>query len=339
MAPAALRPPTIHTESTAPTARQTAHHLHKPSMSSRALRRAQKELEERKQLEQLEQDARDDESDEEEAAPTSQPKPSLFALLGGADENEEEDDDDNGDGDDRGDDTGNGHAHVDSKGDASDDQVKPAPAAKPSKKSKKKKKKAKGKTKPPQEPEKTVSGLDEIDQALLALNLSSNHRGGDDADQLTSTISEEMQQLYTVLSIDAQNLHAANEMRKLFGRAAVQGNEDEPARQRQRGRGQQQGLAAAVAGRNAPGGRNLASLGLRRNIFIQGKEEWPRATTGGLGMEVVEKRSDGSVEYKFVHSRTYQSIQHQFERCVASMDPERMVQLLHFNRECQISTL
>jgi hypothetical protein len=124
-------------------------------------------------------------------------------------------------------------------------------------------------------------------------------------------------------------------MKKLFGRAALQNTDDEP-QQRQRGRGQQGGIAAAVAGRNAPGNRNLASLSLRRNIFIQGKEEWPRATSGGLAMEVVEKRADGIVEYRFVHNRTYQEVQQQFQVCVGAMDPERMVQLLHFNRKSSL---
>ena len=103
---------------------------------------------------------------------------------------------------------------------------------------------------------------------------------------------------------------------------------------RRRGRGPQQaGIAGAVIGRSAPGGRNLASLGLRRNIFIQGREEWPRATSGGLGMEIVERKKDGTVEYRFVHNVSYQDIQRQFESCVASMDPNRMIQLLQFNRK------
>lgn len=285
-------------------------------MSSRALRRAQKELEERQRLEELAQSDEEDELEEVTSAPA--PKPSLFAMLGDAGDDEEE-------------------AQADESGaEAPEEADTVAPASKPSKKTKKKKKKGKGKAKA-NEPEKTsssskiISDMDEIDRALLALNLTSQASSSHGSDQLTSAISEEMQQLYAVLSVDTQHLQAANEMRKLFGRAAVQSGDDEGGRARQRGRGQQ-GIAAAVAGRNAPGSRNLASLGLRRNIFIQGKEEWPRATSGGLGMEIVEKRSDGSVEYRFVHNRTYQEIQEQFETCVASMDPERMIQLLHFNR-------
>ncbi|KAF2035529.1 DUF654-domain-containing protein [Setomelanomma holmii] len=212
------------------------------------------------------------------------------------------------------------------------------PASKP-KKSKKKKKKGKAKSTQASEPtdtakSKQASGLDEIDQALLALKLSAGAAASMESDQQKSAVSEEMKQLCSVLKVDTQHLHAANEMKKLFGRAALQNTDDE-AQQRPRGQGD---IAAAVAGRNAPGARGLASLGLRRNIFVQGKEEWPRATSGGLGMEVIEKRADGIVEYRFVHNRTYQDVQQQFQVCVASMDPERMVQLLHFN-PYHISTL
>ncbi|OAG07422.1 DUF654-domain-containing protein [Paraphaeosphaeria sporulosa] len=299
-------------------------------MSSRALRRAQRELEEKKQLEQLEQENASEEESEDEDEPALAPKaaakPSLFAMLGDAgDEDEEEED-------------------VEEQEKPSDpiveEEVQVTPTVKPSKKAKKKKKKGKGKSSTPASKKtpatmETVPGLDEIDQALLALNLSSGAKSSSD-DQPTSAASEEMQQLFSALSIDTTHLHAANEMRKLFGRAAVQGNDDdEPRARNQRQRG---GIAAAAAGRNQPGGRNLVSLGLRRNIFIQGKEEWPRATLGGLGMEVVEKRDDGTVEYRFVHNHSYQAVQQQFETCVASMDPERMVQLMHFN-PYHISTL
>ncbi|KAF2021473.1 DUF654-domain-containing protein [Aaosphaeria arxii CBS 175.79] len=300
-------------------------------MSSRALRRAQKELEEKQQLELLrkEEEEEEDES-EEDAPPPSQAKASLFAMLGDANEDEEDDED-------------NDQSETNSRAGDSEDVKPVAAVAKSSKKSKKKKKKGKGKAKEKESHKAhassaSIDGMDEIDRALLALKLSTQN-SGKEGDFASSTISEEMQQLYSTLAVDTQYLNASNEMRKLFGRAAVQTNDDDQAA-RQRGRGQQHGIAAATAaaaGRNT-GGRNLASLGLRRNIFIQGKEEWPRATSGGLAMEVVERRNDGSVEYRFVHNTTYQSVQKEFESCVASMDPDRMVRHLHFN-PYHISTL
>lgn len=307
-------------------------------MSSRALRRAQKELE-AKQLEekkQAQQDEDDEESEEEVAHRKAPAKPSLFALLGdgGDDEDEDEEDEDVEE---------DGHSEIKPSLTKSENEV--ASSTKSSKKSKKKKRKGKGKGKAANAKDESasasanaLSGLDEIDQALLALNLTAGNRSGTDTDYDSGT-SEELKQLFAVLAVDTQNLHAANEMKKLFGRAALQNTEDE-ARPRQRGHGQQGGIAAAAAGRNAPGNRNLAAIGLRRNIFIQGKEEWPRATSGGLGMEIVEKRPDGTVEYRFMHNGMYQEVQHKFRKSVASMDPDQMIQLLHFNRKaCRSSTI
>ncbi|KAF2846323.1 Nulp1-pending protein-like protein [Plenodomus tracheiphilus IPT5] len=299
-------------------------------MSSRALRRAQRELEEKQIQKKLAQEEHDDDDEsEEEVAPKARAKPSLFAMLG----------DDGGGEDDDQDDDAEDEVGVDSTR-SKQDELETAPAPASSKKSKKKKKKAKAKAATTNAgrdaaPKESLSGLDEIDQALLALNLTANGRSTDDTEQ-QDALSAEKQQLFKVLSIDNQNLHAANEMKKLFGRAALQATEEE-ARPRQRG-GPQGGIAAAIAGRNAPGNRNLASIGLRRNIFIQGKEEWPRATSGGLGMEIVERRADGSVEYRFVHNGMYQEVQRQFQICVGSMDPERMIQLLQHN-PYHISTL
>ncbi|KAH7401604.1 Nulp1-pending protein-like protein [Pyrenochaeta sp. MPI-SDFR-AT-0127] len=303
-------------------------------MSSRALRRAQRELEEKQLRERLAQEEHDVEESEEEVVSKTNAKPSLFAMLGDSgDANDEEDEDSEQD------------AGQEPQAQVSNNnaEAEATRAPKPSKKSKKKKKKAKAKA-TVATPEKNAttsrssSGLDEIDKALLALNMTSAAQAKTGFDQHTSAVSEEKQQLFSVLSVDTQHLHAANEMKKLFGRAALQNTDEEQPRARQRGHGQQAGIAAAVAGRNAPGNRNLASIGLRRNIFIQGKEEWPRATSGGLGMEIVEKRADGSVEYRFVHNTTYQDVQLQFQVCVGSMDPERMVQLLREN-PYHISTL
>ncbi|KAH7094821.1 Nulp1-pending protein-like protein [Paraphoma chrysanthemicola] len=294
-------------------------------MSSRALRRAQRELEEKQLQEKLaqEEQAQEDDESEEEIAPKTKAKPSLFAMLGDGGDDEDDDDDEEAD-----------EQQLKSERRA---EVDTAPSSKP-KKSKKKKKKGKAKNtavglSTSNAKSDDTSGLDEIDQALLALKLTASAQTSTEADQ-TSAISEEVKQFCSVVKIDTQQLHAANEMKKLFGRAALQNTDDE-AQARPRGQG---GIAAAVAGRNAPGARGLASLGLRRNIFVQGKEEWPRATSGGLSMELVDKRADGTTLYKFVHNRTYQEVQQQFLVCVGSMDPERMIQLLHLN-PYHISTL
>jgi hypothetical protein len=298
-------------------------------MSSRALRKAQREREEQEQLRKLqeEHEEQDDESEEEEEAPAAAPsKQSLFAML-------------NQDGADDDDDDENDAQEDDVQQEESEDEpekpIVTQAAPKQATKSKKKKKKAK-KAAPTA---KSDPSLDDIDAALKSLSTK-----GSGTATPANTADPNTNEVCRLLSVDTSSLHAANEMRRLFGRAALEGDNDDDnnagGRRRNRGGAQQAGLAAALGRRPGQGGRSdgLAALSRRRNIFIQGKEEWPVATSGGLGMEVVEKKSDGTVEYAFVHNRMYQDVQGQFETCVASMDPQRMVLLLQHN-PYHISTL
>ncbi|KAJ9619531.1 hypothetical protein H2203_008309 [Taxawa tesnikishii (nom. ined.)] len=297
-------------------------------MSARALRKLQREREE-EQLRKLHQEQ--EEEDEEPApAPAPAAKQSVFAMLD--QEEPEAEDEDEGSA---------AEAHEEHP-DTSEPEEKATATKSSAKRKKKKKRKGKGGKSATDTPTATTdSSVDEIDLALKSLSASSKQDAGGTEQEIHDSGTAEACRL---LSVDSQHLHAANEMRRLFGRAALESehNEEQNAGGRRRNRGGQQvGLAAALGRRQgAPGGRGsgLGLLGLRRNIFIQGKEEWPVATAGGLGMEIVEKRPDGTVEYRFVHNRAYQDVQGQFEVCVASMDPNRMIQLLQFN-PYHISTL
>lgn len=309
-------------------------------MSSRALRKAQREAEERRRQEENEvaEDVSQSEPEEDSNARTSQ-KPSLFALLGQDDREEEEE---------SGEELDKflpvaAEGNKDEKQDARHTKAS-QPLSKSAKSKKKKKKKASSNAAESTErlQRKGADGadekLDEIDKALQELAMRKPQPSAVLANSSNAADASSLD-LWKVLSVDTQHLHAANEMRRLFGRVALESANDEnggDARRRAQG-AQQMGLAGAVAGRNQRG-RGLASIGLRRNVFIQGKEEWPRGTSGGLGMEVVEKRPDGSIEYRFVHNSSYQDVQRQFATCVASMDPNRMVQLLQYN-PFHISTL
>lgn len=294
-------------------------------MSSRALRKAQREKEEQERLKQLTDEAHALEEDEEDEEDTPEPvaRKSAFAML-------EED----------------GDAEEDEVDEAEDEEAAeeiPVATATPkttSSKKKKKKKKAKG---PANGSGQQEAGLDEIDAALK--QLSTNGKASQSATTSAGS-NEAVNETCRLLSIDASHLHAQNEMRRLFGRAALeQDEEDQPAHagvaggnRRQHRQAQQVGLAQALRGQRQDGRSGLAAMALRRNIFIQGKEEWPVATGGGLGMEVEQKRADGTVLYRFVHNTAYQDVQNQFESCVASMDPNRMVVLLQHN-PYHISTL
>ena len=307
-------------------------------MSSRALRKLQREQEQQKQLDILDKvDAQDDESEQEEApAPKAL---NAFDMLHEVDDGEEDDkagvissEED--------DDTISNPKTVQQK-------AKPAPSDVAKGKSKSKKKKTKKKSKLPEivrttektaRDTKSASQLDEIDLALKSLSAKAD---GDASSSIKVQINEANLQLYRLLAVESKHLNALNEMKRLFGNAVLE-NEDEPGgTPRRRGRGPQQlDLGAALAGRHSPAsrGQGLAGLALRRNPFILGKEEWPKATSGGLGMELVEKMEDGTIEYRFVHSTAYQDVQRQFETCVESMDPQRMIQMLQYN-PYHISTL
>ncbi|KAF2235184.1 DUF654-domain-containing protein [Viridothelium virens] len=284
-------------------------------MSSRALRKAQKEREEQDRLAGQEiEDA--DGPDESRGA--RRPQKSLFSMLDEAESEHNQSDDDEEEQE-----LKEGGVPQTQEASGAENQGPTSTA-----KRKKKKKKATKKKKALVEEGTQAAQMDEIDAALQALSTKSNAAKPDTA--TVSTVDPEVEELCRLLSVDTSHLHAANEMRRLFGRTAV---EDEGEGRRNRGQ-QQGGLAAAIGSR----GSSLAELARKRNIFIQGRENWPSAPSGGLGMEVVEKRSDGSVEYAFVHNGSYRDSQRQFEACVASMDPERMVQHLHFN-PYHISTL
>ena len=301
-------------------------------MSSRALRKLQREQEKQKQLGAFKEgNSPDDESEEE--APTGKLL-NAFDML-----NQEEDDEEE---EANASDVVNAHDEENAEVLTKNSQVGPSEKPKPKSKSKKKKNKKKGKA--PEQgdtPAKRAQAvakepqLDEIDLALKSL--SATAKDGADA-PLATKIDEANLQLYRLLAVESKHLNALNEMKRLFGNVVLE-NEDEAGAAagppRRRGRVQNLDLGGALAGRHSPAsrGQGLAGLALRRNPFILGKEEWPKATSGGLGMELVEKLGDGTTEFRFVHNTIYQDVQRQFQTCVESMDPQRMIGLLQYNRK------
>lgn len=315
-------------------------------MSSRALRKLQRELEQQQRQAVLKENEEESEESEEDDYSVATKKGSTlqknnaFDLLNEASDTEmaPEDEEDS--------------ASVESRSDR-----KPArtvtqaenidPTSKNEHKShaKRRPKKAKRKQQPNNnrdgsnqdpnpKPDTGKAKLDEIDLALLSLKESN----AEPKDRTDDRPDERFQRLYELLATDIKYLNALNEMRRLFGGAVLE-SESGNARVQDTGRRHrgphQLDLGGALAGRNNPvsRGRGLAGLALRRNIFMLGKEEWPKATSGGLGMEIVEKAWDLTTEYCFVHNPTYRDVQRQFSICVESLDPERMVQLLQFNRK------
>ena len=280
-------------------------------MGSRALRKKQRELEEKAQGVSLDNEAEELEYNN----PTQRGQHrEIFSLLQSDEGNDSEES------------VEKSETQINSENELSlptdSNTTQISQSASKSKNAKKKKKKAKGSHSAPKaSSSKRVSSQgsdDELDQILQSLSTKET--------SIANTITDSnpsARQIQELLSVDSKHLHTSNEIRKLFGSSAVDDErvDDDTPQPRRRGRGAQN-----------VGSQTLSSLRLKRNCFVQEKDAWPKATSGGLGMEVVSNGPDETVEFRFVHSRGYQDVQLQFFMCVESMDPERLIQLLHFNR-------
>lgn len=300
-------------------------------MSSRALRKLQKQQEEEKLASLAAEDSENDAAYIQEPRKPA-PKFNAFDLLNAAEEEEESD---------------RGESEEEALQPVEAPPAPPEPPA-PSKptESKKKKKKKKAKKSPAAAGNKPTgneeAGLDDIDRALkeLSTTSASQHAGAqDDTEDAEDNEIMGAEERVRLLSVEPKNLNAMNEMKKLFGNVVMetrQENQQDTAPRRRRDRNRQGvDLGRALTGRYNPasGGQDLSGIATRKNVLMQGKDEWPRATSGGLGMEVVEKRPSGVTSFKIVHNRAYNDVQRQFDTCVESMDPQRLIQLLQFNRE------
>ncbi|KIW46278.1 uncharacterized protein PV06_01959 [Exophiala oligosperma] len=297
-------------------------------MSSRALRKLQREQELQRQIEAAkkayEEAEESEEEEEEDALPTSNRPANAFDMLEAAADNEDE-------------------SEEDMPTSQAEEAAVPTESRNPpssSSKSKKKKRKGKGKSKAKNKNVETTiqqdeSG-DEVDRALKELAVKDT-RAATAVEDETSTWEARATKL---LAVDEKNLNPVNEMKSLFGNIALETPESRtpPRQQRRRDQNLQGGvdLATALTGRYCVGsrGKELGALAHRRNIFVQGREEWPLATSGGLSMEYVNgSKTDSSTTsfekiYNIMHNTLYQETQVQFRLAVESMDPQRMIGLL-----------
>ncbi|OQD69944.1 hypothetical protein PENDEC_c028G01497 [Penicillium decumbens] len=295
-------------------------------MSSRAIRKLQK------LREQQHQEAEEhDESSDDDAPRPAKPKFNAFDLLNASDDKDEESEEEVPE-----------PVMQAPQPEPEPESTKPKSASK-KKKKKNKKAKAAATTETPPKPSEDAE-LDEIDRALK--DLATNGQLSSGADLLANTQSGRdasfPKTTDELLSVEPKFLNATNEMRRLFGNVVLE-NFDQPAegtgRRRDRNR-ETVDLGQALTGRYSPAsrGQSLAGVTLRRNALMQGKDEWPRAPSGGLGMELVEKYPLGDTLYRIVHNAAYQDVQRQFDLCVESMDPQRLIHHLQYN-PYHISTL
>ncbi|KAJ9650229.1 hypothetical protein H2198_010454 [Neophaeococcomyces mojaviensis] len=283
-------------------------------MAQRALRklRQQRELEEQRSLAASLAGTGDEES-EEEFEQISKPK-NVFDMLDGVNDEDEEEDEEGGD------------EEHDATSTTQASHPVPPPTSSTGKSAKTKKKKAKNKAKAKVETPKQEPSEDEIDRALKELDVNKPDVSADDRQ------SEWEANATQHLAIVPKNLDAVNEMRGLFGSIAL---EDEsrarPQPTRRRDQNQQGGVDLATAltapYNRASRGKALGALAKRRNCFMQGREDWPLATSGGLSMEAVPSTTFEK-QYNVLHNPMYQQAQWHFRQAVESMQAENMIGLL-----------
>lgn len=288
-------------------------------MSSRQLRKLQqqKELEEaNKILQAAAKDEEEEESDEEQRSGVAfKTKPAFsFAAL----------DEQENDGDDL----------LDSPEELSDPEPAPTSKATKSKKKKKKKAKAKGKA-----VEKAESDSDNFEKILNELNIKTSSQEAP-VHTANAVFDQQWKRVSALLAVQTQHLKVGNEMRTLFGRSATDNHDDAGGpmpRGGQRHREQQVDLETVL---KVSKGKGLPEITLRRNILIQGKDYWPKGTTGGLSMSIVDdmRQTDGTIEFKFVHDQAYQRVQQEFNTYVELGDPQQLIGHLR-NNPYHISTL
>ncbi|CAG8058551.1 unnamed protein product [Penicillium olsonii] len=297
-------------------------------MSSRAIRKLQRLREQEQQSSEPK-----DESSEDEAPRPAKPKFNAFDLLNAGEDDEDDDPEE---------DEVTEQPYEEPAVQSSEPE--PVPKSKPSKK-KKKKKASKAPAPSSGAPEKPNEEFDEIDKALnaLSMNAPNSFGAGTSTDSTGAQAAVFPMTTNEVLGIEPKYLNATNEMRRLFGNVVLE-NFDQPAdagagRRRDRNR-QMIDLAQALTGRYSPASRGLSLGGVtqRKNVLMQGKDDWPRAPSGGLGMEFQQKSRTGESLFKLIHNTAYQDVQRQFDLCVESMDPQRMIGHLQYN-PYHISTL
>ncbi|KAF5249881.1 hypothetical protein FANTH_4850 [Fusarium anthophilum] len=288
-------------------------------MSTRQLRKLQKQRE----LEEIQilAEKSSGESDKENEPVAPKPRVSLFAALGGDDDDEAQDEDE--------------EQQQQQQPEEDVTETKQPSTSGKNKKKKNKKKKSKAKAAAPEEDE------DEIDKAMRELNIKASTPANTSTKENTSAQTRRINEL---LSINPYHLKANNEMRSVFGRDVIESAAAEEEQERNR-RPMQREVDLETFLRGPPGAPKLPEVSLRRNVFIQGREHWPRQSAGGLTMKEVAKAEDGSsTEYAYVHEQSYDALQAFFFTCVQIGDPQRMLVLLkeapyHVSTLLQVSSI
>lgn len=277
-------------------------------MSSRALKRAQKQKEEKERAQAEDGEHQDDDEDDGIIALTTQK--SAFEMLADAQS------DDGASSEEQESESGTPPVSSSQK-----NPERTVSRPKPKSKHKKRKKKSSG-----AEDESHESRNDDIDEVLNSLSIDNRQHGLSDSQDYHDEFR------FQHLNLEPQHLHVENEMRRLFGRSVLKAENQDETRPR-RAPGEMLTIPDAVSGLYSPYGMGLPAIVRKRNIFSHGSDQWPKSTSGGLGMEVEESQVHGVEKFRFTHNKAYQLVQGEFEASILTTEPQVMVGLLRENRK------
>ncbi len=320
-------------------------------------------------------DAEDDGSDDGIGA-RARPKNAFaaFAALGGGNNGDEDEDEDT-----EGEDAGKQeHTEVPPP----DEETRPKAGSKKKKKKKKKGAKAKPLAEEPSDdaapsPAAAASaaaaaapedpaGLDEIDRALQELDRKMAGKAVAVPSQVPATSTATVPSHDVLIKVNLSDLRVLNELREVFGRDTIQAAQASdalgvPGRPRGEPAEGNPGLVMVdletflradpppPPGRvrigGGGGGAGAAGMVAKRNPFIQWKDTWPRATSGGLAMRQVTSDvgapAAAVVEYTFVHSPAYVHLEDVFFTMVTMHNAHPLIQFLKQHRmfpaSCSVS--
>ncbi|KKF95027.1 putative protein.01 [Ceratocystis platani] len=258
----------------------------------------------------------DEESDSGAEDYVVKPQKSLFAALG--DQGDDDDSDDDGDDDD---------GNEPETGDDAQTKINAAlpsqtsPDVAPKKKKNRGKKKRKGKkggvSNDKATNNNTALGVpvnnkdgdgDEIDRILRELNMKDSAFAASGS-RNARTATEIHKELF---SVNSKNLKERTEMIAVFGRDVINATESantQPPQVRPDGTMTLEDVLRQYARGKLP------DITLKRNIFIDGKESWPKSSAEGLMMERVGKQeTEACTDYKFVGNSAFNKIKKLFYR-------------------------
>lgn len=175
--------------------------------------------------------------------------------------------------------------------------------SKPPSKTRKKKKKRKKKNSVNLDKNNCCDDYNDVDRVIEELNEQVDKTTGEQSNKHLQKVKTKK----SVLDVEHRFLNIYNELQKIFGSQVLK--KDAEYRRRHKGMSSHKGV-----------------------WLTQPSENWVKMIKVGLSMELLETDKDGTMHFKYVHSKEYQQVQFEFMDVVNSFNGEHLHKLLVENQ-------